>query len=164
MVRMLVISAMAATLFTPSIGETVAACAGLALPVDGAQVRGFAPTGRYSGHWGVDWSVPADTPVRAAGPGTVSFTGVVAANQTVTVDHGGGLRTSYSYLADVLVKRGQRVEGSTTLGTSGVAHGFEGLHFSVRIGGTYVDPLSIIGCRLSNPSKALRLVPLRVVS
>ncbi len=96
-------------------------------------------------------------------PGPSSFAGVVAGNQTVTVDHGGGLRTSYSYLADVLVKRGQRVEGSTTLGTSGVAHGSEGLHFSVRVGGTYVDPLSIIGCRLSNPSKALRLVPLREV-
>ena len=161
MLRLVAVLVLTIALADPVAGSD-AVCAGLAPPVDGSPVRGFAPEGRFSGHWGVDWGVPAGTSVAAAGPGTVSFTGVVAGNLTVTVDHGGGLRTSYSYLGSVLVEKGQRVEISTVIGTSGRAHGFPGLHFSVRVGNTYVDPLSIIGCRISYPARALRLIPVRL--
>ncbi len=162
MVRLLAISVLTVALANPVAGSD-AVCAGLAPPVDGSPVRRFAPDGRYSGHWGVDWGIPVGTSVAAAGPGTISFTGVVAGNLTVTVDHGGGLRTSYSYLGSVLVEKGQHVDVSSVIGTSGRSHGFPGLHFSVRVGDTYVDPLSIIGCRDSYPSQALRLVPVRLI-
>ena len=158
--RLLAASLVAVALFVaPS--DAIEHCVGLARPVDGSVERGFAPTGRYSGHWGVDFAVPAGTAVRAAGPGTVSFAGVVAGNLTLTVDHGGGLRTSYSYLSSLMVRRGDRVAESTTLATSGPGHGSPALHFSVRIGPTYADPLTIIGCRPASPSKGLRLVPTR---
>jgi murein DD-endopeptidase MepM/ murein hydrolase activator NlpD len=134
---------------------------GLEKPVEGPLSAGFAPTGRFSGHWGVDWAVPEDTEIRSAGSGTVTFAGSVAGNQAVTVDHGGGLRTSYSYLAGLSVERGDQVAGSTILGTSGAAHGSAALHFSVRIGDTYLDPLAVVGCRWAAPSAALRLVPVR---
>ena len=136
-------------------------CFGLARPVDGPAERGFAPTGRYSGHWGVDWGIPAGTDVRTAGPGTVSFAGTVAGNLTLTVDHGGGLRTSYSYMSTLAVERGDRVAESAIVGKSGSGHGSPALHFSVRVGPTYVDPLAVLGCRKAEPSKGLRLVAAR---
>lgn len=138
-----------------------ATCIGLTAPVDGMVQQGFAPTGRYSGHWGVDFAVTAGTPVRAAGPGVVSFTGTVAGNLTLTVDHGGGLRTSYSYLSGATARRGDLVTGSTVIGRSGPGHGPAALHFSVRVGTTYIDPLRVIGCHPVDPSQALRLVPHR---
>jgi murein DD-endopeptidase MepM/ murein hydrolase activator NlpD len=157
--RLLAVSAISfALLGVPSNGA-MELCAGLARPVEGPLQRGFAPTGRYSGHWGTDWGVPEGTNIRAAGPGKVTYAGTIAGNMTLTIDHGGGLRTSYSYLSAVMVRRGDHVTEATTLGMSGVDHGSPALHFSVRIGPTYVDPLAILGCRLTEPSRALRLVP-----
>jgi murein DD-endopeptidase MepM/ murein hydrolase activator NlpD len=154
-------SVLAGVILISPIGDAQWRCAGLTPPVDGPALQAFAPTGRFSGHWGVDWGVPAGTDVRAAGPGRVTFAGFVAGNLTVTVDHGGGLRTSYSYLSTVVVERGEHVSESTSLGTSGAGHGSPLLHFSVRLGPTYVDPLRIVGCRLAGPAKALRLIPVR---
>ncbi len=147
------------SLFAASAGEAVELCDGLGPPVEGPVVQAFAPTGRYSGHWGVDIGVPTGTDVKAAGTGAVAFVGTVAGNLTVTVSHGGGLRSSYSYLSAVTVQRGDSVIGSTTLGRSGIDHGMPALHFSVRVGSSYVDPLQVMECRLGDPSMALRLVP-----
>jgi len=161
LLRILAVSVVAVALFAEPTGAAIEPCVGLARPVDGSVERGFAPTGRYSGHWGIDLGVPAGTDIQAAGPGAVSFAGTVAGNVTVTVDHGGGLRTSYSYLSAVAVERGDRVVESTILGTSGSSHGSPALHFSVRVGTTYVDPLQIVGCRITRPWRGLRLVPVR---
>ena len=164
LLRLLAVSVAMTALMVASAGDSGDSCVGLLQPVDGRMASAFAPIGRYAGHWGVDWVVPEGTAVRAAGVGTVSFAGSVAGNLTATVDHGGGLRTSYSYLATVAVKPGQPVAESTTLGTSGTGHGAPALHFSVRLGETYVDPMAVIGCRLSTPSRALRLVPARAAN
>lgn len=161
LIRLFAASVITTALLAAPVGNAVESCVGLRQPVDGPINRSFAPIGRYSGHWGVDWFVPEATRVRAAGAGTVSFAGSVAGNLTATVDHGGGLRTSYSYLATVAVEPGQPVTESTTVGTSGAGHGSPALHFSVRMGAMYVDPLAVIGCHLSPPSRALRLVPTR---
>ena len=161
--RLLAVSGIAILLFVGLSESHPETCAGLAKPVEGRLVQGFAPTGRFSGHWGVDWEVPPGSRVRASGPGTVTFAGSVVGNQVVTVAHGGGLRTSYSYLATLLVRRGDRVTGSTILGTSGMAHGSPSVHFSVRVGDTYLDPFSVLECRWSSPSEALRLVPVRLL-
>ena len=106
-------------------------CVGLAAPVDGPVVAGFAPIGRWAGHWGVDFGADPGTPVRAAGAGVVSFDGTVAGNRTVTIDHGGGLKTSYSYLETASAGPGRVMAGSV-IARSGRAHGSEALHFSVR--------------------------------
>lgn len=161
MLQLVAAAGMLAVLFVGPGPNPVEPCVGLASPVEGPVMHGFAPTGRFSGHWGVDWSVAAGTEVRASGPGTVTFAGSVVGNQVVTVAHGGGLRTSYSFLTDLLVRRGDRVTGSTIVGTSGAAHGSPALHFSVRIGDTYLDPLSVVGCQRGAPANALRLVPVR---
>ena len=137
-----------------------ATCLGLSPPVTGALVAGFAPSGTYSGHWGVDLAASVGSPVRAAAEGTVSFSGTVVGNLTVTIQHGGGLRTSYSYLTDTKVVAGQRVLRGETIGTSGLGHGEPLLHFSTRIADRYVDPARLLGCRTWFPAWALRLAPL----
>jgi murein DD-endopeptidase MepM/ murein hydrolase activator NlpD len=131
----------------------------LQTPVSGPVVAGFAPQGLYGGHWGIDIAVPAGTSVGSAGPGRVTFTGVVAGMKTVTVDHGGGLRSSVSYLSTIAVGVGTTVSGGQILGTSGWAHGYQRLHFSVRVGDTYVDPMTLLACAGSAPGSGLRLLP-----
>lgn len=134
-------------------------CVGLAAPVPGGVLAGFSPLGQYAGHWGVDLAARPGDVVKAAGGGTVSFSGIVAGNRTVTVDHGGGLKTSYSYLSSQLVGAGQAVSRGQSLGTAGAAHGESGLHFSVRIAGAYVDPIPRLDCRPLDLRPALRLIP-----
>jgi hypothetical protein len=134
-------------------------CLRLEPPVPGPIVRGFAPAGRYGGHWGADLAAPIGTPVVPAWAGRVTFAGSVAGMPSVTVDHGGGLRTSYSYLASIDVATGQWVDRSTRLGTSGVDHELEVLHFSVRVDGVYQDPAAWLRCR-RELSGGLRLMPM----
>ena len=148
-----VISLLVAAILATSIASP--SCAGLAWPVSGVVVREFLPTGRYSGHWGIDITAPAGTPVRAAGDGYVSFSGVVVGNRTVTVDHG-GLRTSYSYLSERTVEKGERVRLGDAVGVIGIHDEKDALHFSVRIGDRYIDPRIALRCT-TQPSGALWL-------
>ena len=150
---------MIGTLLLPGrLASSAEPCVGLQWPVSGPVVAGFRPINRYEGHWGIDLGVTPGTPVRAAAGGQVTFAGVVVANQTVTLDHGGGLKTSYSYLSETSVARGQSVRSGDVIGASGEAHGSESVHLSVRTNGTYVDPAGWFGCHPYQPSRALRLV------
>lgn len=137
-------------------------CAGLVMPLAGEIVAPFAPIGRYEGHWGIDIAAPVGAAVHAAGPGVVTFAGSVAGRLSVTVDHGGGLRTSYSYLQWTTVGRGVRVRPGTVIGVSGDAHGAPAVHFSVRVNGRYQDPANWLRC-LRRPAVALRLSPTRAL-
>lgn len=130
-------------------------CAGVSPPVPGPVIAGFAPVGRYAGHWGLDLAVPTGTPVAAVMAGRVTFAGTVAGNLTVTVRHPGGLRTSYSYLEAVDVAAGDRVPAGAAIARSGRAHGAAALHLSLRVGENYVDPLGLFRC--GPPAPGLRL-------
>jgi nicotinate-nucleotide adenylyltransferase len=130
-----------------------------ARPVPGVVVRPFAPLGPYAGHWGIDLQAEAGTPVVAVAAGVVTFAGPVAGRLSVTVHHGGGVRTSYSYLSSVSVAGGQAVTAGTTLGASGSDNGIEALHLSLRVGQGYVDPLRWLECRLAPPGAAGHLAP-----
>jgi len=119
-------------------------------PVAGPVVRGFRePTDAYgAGHRGVDYLAPVGTPVGAAGPGVVAFAGAVGGSLHVVVDHGGGTRTSTSFLAEVLVAEGDNVVVGTTLGRAGGSEPGSGheagvVHFGVRVGERYVDPVRL---------------------
>jgi murein DD-endopeptidase MepM/ murein hydrolase activator NlpD len=134
------------------------ACPGMSAPVRGDVVRPFAPDGAYAGHWGVDFAVSQSTPVRASSPGSVTFAGSVAGMRTVTIDHGDELKTSYSYLSGVAVVAGSVVATGALLGWSGVDHGIEALHFSLRLDDEYRDPLPWLACSMS-PGDGLALLP-----
>ncbi len=161
MFRLAIVALVSFVPFSPGVQPAVQACVGLSAPVAASVTEHFAPVGAYAGHWGIDYQTNAGQRVGAAAPGWVSFAGVVAGNTTVTVDHGGGLKTSYSYLDEVWVGRGATVSSGSVVGTSGSLHGGEetGLHFSTRIDGVYVDPAPLLGCPSYTISDALRLVP-----
>jgi murein DD-endopeptidase MepM/ murein hydrolase activator NlpD len=111
-------------------------------------VRVFeAPSSPYGpGHRGVDLAAPAGAPVLAAGAGVVVFAGPLAGRGVVSVDHPNGLRTTYEPV-DAVVKAGDRVVAGTVLGRLRPGHaGCPGacLHWGVRRGGEYLDPLSLV--------------------
>lgn len=117
-------------------------------PVGGAVLRLFdppaVPWGR--GHRGVDLAAP-DGEVRSPGPGVVSFSGVVAGRGVVTVLHPDGLRSSLEPV-DGAPQAGTPVEAGEPIGTLGAtAHCRAGpcVHWGVRRGETYLDPLGLLG-------------------
>lgn len=117
-------------------------------PVNGRVMRPFAPpvTAYGPGHVGVDLAAAPGTPVRAAGGGRVEFAGEVAHTRHVVVRHAGGLRTSYSFLASIRVHAGDVVGTGAVLGTTGgTGEGHDGrvLHFGLRAGDRYLDPMQL---------------------
>lgn len=123
-------------------------------PVDAPVTDPFrAPSDRYGpGNRGVEYDTEPGQVVRAAAAGTVSFAGAVAGSLHVTLDHGGGVVSSYSFLLRVSVRVGARVDQGQVVGVAG-----EMLHFGVRVDSSYVDPGAFIGVRRVR----VRLVPLR---
>lgn len=114
-------------------------------PLAGAPrvVRAFdAPAHRYAaGHRGVDLAGRVGTPVLAALAGRVAFAGVVAGRGVVSVDTG-GLRTTYEPVA-AQVRSGDAVAAGAPLGvlTEGTHCGEPCLHWGLRVGEDYLDPL-----------------------
>ena len=106
------------------------------------------PAQRWSrGHRGVDLGTTAGSAVRAPADGTVGFVGFVVDRPVLTVDHGGGLRSSFEPVDSPLV-RGDRVRRGQVLGTlRGRDHCRDGdcLHWGVRRGDDYVNPLLFVG-------------------
>src|SRR5688572_29932357 len=95
------------TVAPPSAAAVELAVPGVAVrPVDGGVVQAFrAPATRYgAGHRGVDLRARPGTPVRAALGGTVTSAGMVAGTPWVTLNHGGGLSTTYGALSPRLVR------------------------------------------------------------
>ncbi|MGY1711814.1 murein hydrolase activator EnvC family protein [Geodermatophilus sp. SYSU D00758] len=127
-------------------------------PVAGAVTRPFddLPHPYAAGHRGVDLAGSPGEVVRAAGDGTVAFAGMVAGRPVVSVEHAGGLRTTYEPVTAV-VGAGQAVRRGEPLGT--LAAGHDGcpaaacLHWGLRRGETYLDPLALL-------SREVRLLPL----
>ncbi|MEQ4723442.1 peptidoglycan DD-metalloendopeptidase family protein [Nonomuraea sp. B19D2] len=120
-------------------------------PLDGHPriLRRFAPPPEpwLAGHRGVDLAAPTATPVLAAGPGTVRFAGPVAGKGVVTVEHEGGLRTTYLPV-EASVRRGQPVTSGARLGVieASTGHCQEScLHWGLRRGSDYLDPLLLLG-------------------
>lgn len=145
-----------------SAGAQSVASAVLAPPVDAVVERYFDPPGSpYGpGHRGIDYAVAAGTRVRAAGDGVVSWAGSVAGNLSVTIDHGGGLESTYSILASLEVARGETVSEGRFIGTVGDDHegASGGLHFGVKLHDEYVDPLDYL--RPMGLGDAIHLAPL----
>lgn len=130
----------------------------LSPPVDGPLTAGFAPTGPYSGLWGVRYAAQVGDPVRAPASGTVSFAGSVAGMRTMTIEPVPGLKVSLSYLSEVLVSAGSTVSRGSVVARAGAPQGVPGVHMSTRINGRYVDPAPLLGCRNTDISEALWLV------
>jgi murein DD-endopeptidase MepM/ murein hydrolase activator NlpD len=130
-------------------------------PLDGTPtvVRAFDPPAKpwLPGHRGVDLAASVGAVVRSAGPGTVAFAGNVAGRGVVSVDHPGGLRTTYEPVTPMVVE-GAVVEAGAPLGMLLAGHAgcpVEAcLHWGLRRGDTYLDPLALLG------GGRVRLLPL----
>jgi peptidase M23-like protein len=94
-------------------------------------------------HRGLDYVVPAGTPVTAPAAGTVLFSGPLAlTGETLIVDHGQGVVSVFYHLASTPVTHGDAVEAGQPLGTtgdSGIA-AEPHLHWGVYVNGVAVDP------------------------
>ncbi len=132
-------------------------------PVAGPVVRAFdPPASPYgTGHRGIDIGAPFGSVVRAPAPGVVYFAGRIGANVFLGVDHGAGLRTTYSWLSGLLVVKGETVVAGQAIAYTGWGHPGDpapSLHFGVKLGGAYVDPLAyLLPIQVSD---LIRLAPL----
>ncbi len=123
-------------------------------PVAGPIVDRFdLPEKRWqAGNRGIDYSPAPGTPITAAADGEVVFAGDVGGALHVTLRHADGLRTSYSFLAEVAVHQGQKVRAGEPVGVAGGP-----FHFGVRTpDGTYLDPEALLAGTLR---PHVRLVP-----
>lgn len=132
-------------------------------PVVGPVIRGFDPpqTPFGSGHRGIDIAAAIDTAVVAAESGVVTFAGPVGGRLFVTIDHGGGLESTYSFLASIAVRRGDPVTRGQVIALSGSGHAGEPiphLHLGVKLADAYVDPLAYL--RPADVWRFIRLAPL----
>lgn len=114
-------------------------------PVDGPIMRHFEPppTPYTAGHRGIDLAAPRGSPVTAADGGVVAFAGQVGGSLFVSIDHPSGHRTTYSFLEQLLVARGDEVAQGDLIARSGQGHAGEEvphLHFGLRVGDEYLDP------------------------
>lgn len=141
--RIVVVSSVIA--LTLLLGVQTASAGDWLWPVSGPVIEPFdAPDSPYgTGHRGIDIATAVGTPVRAPAPGVVAFSGPVGGSLFVTVDHGGGLESTYSWLSAVSVRRGDAVGAGMTVASSGQGHPGvtpAHLHFGVRMNDVYVDP------------------------
>jgi murein DD-endopeptidase MepM/ murein hydrolase activator NlpD len=125
-------------------------------------LKGFdppeVPWGR--GHRGVDLAARVGAPVLAAAAGTVTFAGLVAGRGVVVVSHG-IVRTTYEPVA-AGVSVGDQVSVGQSLGrlTNG-SHcgGSPCLHWGLRQGQTYLDPLTLTQAAPVRATGEVRLLP-----
>ncbi|MGP4027981.1 M23 family metallopeptidase [Actinomadura sp. 3N407] len=119
-------------------------------------IRAFAPPASPwgAGHRGVDLAARPGQPVYAAGPGRVSYADRLAGRGVIAIDHG-ALRTTYLPVRPS-VRAGRRVASGTRIGVLevGLVHCTAScLHWGLRRGSLYLDPLSLV-------QRQVRLLPL----
>jgi len=106
------------------------------------------PTPWSAGHRGVDLAARPGQPVLSAGAGRITFAGPVAGRGVVVVTHPGGLRTSYEPVTSRALV-GAAVAPGTLLGVVAATPGHCApatcLHWGLRSGDTYLDPLTLLG-------------------
>lgn len=135
-------------------------------PAQGEVTVGFRPPrGPYGsgGHAGIDIALEPGSEVRASSGGTVSFAGRTPVGPCVSLEHGGGFKTTYVSLLSVRVRRGDRVEAGQLLGWSDGSADPSSfgphLHFGLFLRGTALDPLPFLLGRPLDPGKSLFLGP-----
>ncbi|MCL3860232.1 M23 family metallopeptidase [Actinotalea sp. K2] len=121
----------------------------LPLPVPVTLLRPFtAPATRWGpGHRGVDLAATTGASIMAPADGVVSFAGHVVDRGVLTLTHPDGTRSSFEPV-DAVVDLGAAVSRGETVATlqAGPSHcpGVPCLHWGVRRGPDYVDPLGLV--------------------
>jgi murein DD-endopeptidase MepM/ murein hydrolase activator NlpD len=95
-------------------------------------------------HLGLDLASVAHSPIPAANDGKVVFIGNLGIyGNTVVIDHGFGLFSTYSHLSGFDVKEGQVVSKGQIIGSTGSTGmaGGDHLHFGMIVHDTFVNPV-----------------------
>lgn len=113
------------------------------LTTDFAEIRYTNNVLSSSRHSGLDLAAPSGTPVQAPNNGkvTLAASGLLSTGNTIVIDHGMGLFTSYYHLNTMTVNVGDTVyKGNVigTIGTTGFSTGSH-LHYAVSIYNTNVN-------------------------
>jgi murein DD-endopeptidase MepM/ murein hydrolase activator NlpD len=134
-------------------GPVSAQATRFAPPVDAPISDPYRPpaTPYGPGNRGIEYATTPGVDVRAAGDGVVAFAGIIAYERYVSIDHQGGICTTYSYLATIEVVVGQQITQGEVVGTAGTR-----LHFGARRFGVYIDPVSLF--ETAAPHR-VRLIP-----
>jgi len=107
------------------------------------------PANRYgAGHRGVDLAAPAGSEIRSAGTGIVIFAADLAGRGVVSVEHAGGLRTTYEPVT-ASVAAGAAVSAGDVVGVLQAGHPgcspADCLHWGARLPDrVYLDPMSLL--------------------
>lgn len=121
-------------------------------PASGRITSGFggraSPTeGASSNHQGIDIGASTGASIVAAASGTVVIsTYSYSAGNYIMINHGGGVYTVYMHCSQLLASEGQQVKQGETIakvGSTGYSTGSH-LHFGIRTGGKYVNPLNYV--------------------
>jgi murein DD-endopeptidase MepM/ murein hydrolase activator NlpD len=108
------------------------------------------PATRYGpGHRGVDLAAAVDATVLAAADGTVVYADDLAGRGVVSIEHDGGLRTTYEPVR-ALVAAGDRVSRGQPIGLVEAGHPPCALAACLHLGARlpdriYLDPLALFG-------------------
>jgi len=121
-------------------------------PIEVSVVSGFGVRSVYNGeprapHNGADFASATGTPVLAPGGGRVVLAeSLYFTGQTVVIDHGLGLVSLLAHLSRIDVRVGADVVAGVPVGLVGATGRVTGphLHWTVRLQGARVDPLSVI--------------------
>jgi len=92
---------------------------------------------------GIELSLPEGHPIHAVHEGVVAFADPFSGyGNLVIVDHGDKAYSLYGHLSSVSVKKGDRVDASTTVGLAGRnPSGNPSLYFELRVDDKPVDPV-----------------------
>ena len=123
-----------------------------ALPLTTQPSANFGSRSVFNGesrspHAGIDFSSPSGTAVTAPAAGTVVLAGdLYFTGNTVVLDHGAGLYSIFAHFSAMTVAPGDVVDQGARIGRVGATGRVTGphLHWSVRLNGTRVDPLSLM--------------------
>jgi murein DD-endopeptidase MepM/ murein hydrolase activator NlpD len=98
-------------------------------------------------HYGLDFAVPAGTPLAASASGRVTLAADFALfGQIVVIDHGHGVNTLYAHLSRIDVREGQMVAKGERIAASGATGRVTGphLHFSLSWYQMWLDPQPVV--------------------
>lgn len=104
-----------------------------------------------SRHLGLDYGVPAGTPVHAVNHGTVLLARpLYFEGNCIVLDHGQGLMSLYLHLSQFSVKEGDEVAPGQLIGLSGGTGRATGphLHLAIRWQGVYLNPAILLKLQL----------------
>jgi murein DD-endopeptidase MepM/ murein hydrolase activator NlpD len=102
--------------------------------------------GYVQAHPAIDYGAPSGTPVWAVGDGSVKSAGWLGdCGKAVLLRHRNGLETIYCHLSGVAVSAGAHVGQKQVIGWVGSTGASTGphLHYGVRRGGGWVNPLAL---------------------